>query len=286
MDNIKSNIAEDVSKEVKSDEALNDIEQSLFDFSELMFKPLKVDEDQAKCGWDKATIQYYSQHASKIKKMIFNNARVFNRPQLQIQDIEDIYQDLGNHLYENDDYDITKACESDSDEITPIEVYISQCIRTCVQRYCTRKQKVLRNEQPERVFEDQDGKQSSQFDFVEDSTVREEFLNLDYDLERLCESYECYRYKFGCDIFQLIYVKLLLIQHGKMHDNEVYDNIMTILGVNKKQLQAVQRMQQSNDVLVSILKAANDIGFRTAVGVLENFVYGAKDIKQAVNSRI
>lgn len=257
-----------------------------FDFSELVFQPLKVDEEQAKCGWDKATIQYYSSHASKIKKMIFNNAKAFSRPALQIQDIDDIYQELGNHLYETDDYDITKAYDDISDGITPIEIYISQCVRTCVQKYCTKKQKIMKNEQQEKVFEDSDGKQSSQFDFVEDAQVRQEFSRIDYDLKRLCESYECYRYKFGCDMFQLIYVKLLLISRGRAHDDAIYDSIMTVLGVNKKQLQTVQKKQQSNDVFVQILKAANDIGFRTAVNVLEDFVYGAKDIKQAVDARL
>lgn len=261
-------------------------DQSDFDFSELVFQPLKVDEEQAKCGWDKATIQYYSQHASKIKKMIFNNAKAFSRPALQIQDIDDIYQELGNHLYETDDYDITKAYDDISDGITPIEIYISQCVRTCVQKYCTKKQKIMKNEQQEKVFEDSDGKQSSQFDFVEDAQVRQEFSRIDYDLKRLCESYECYRYKFGCDMFQLIYVKLLLISKGRLHDDAIYDSIMTVLGVNKKQLQAVQKKQQSNDVFVQILKAANEIGFRTAVNVLEDFVYGAKDIKQAVDARL
>ena len=261
-------------------------ETSDFDFSELVFQPLKVDEEQARCGWDKATIQYYSQHAQKIKKMIFNNAKAFSRPALQIQDIEDIYQELGKHLYETEDYDINKAYDDISDGITPIEVYISQCVRTCVQKYCTKKSKIMKNEQPERVFEDQDGKQSSQFDFVEDAQVRQEFSRIDYDLMRLCESYECYRYKFGCDMFQLIYVKLLLISKGKINDDDVYDSIMTVLGVNKKQLQTVQKKQQTNDVFVQILKAANDIGFRTAVGVLENFVYGAKNIKQAVDSKL
>ena len=57
---------------------------------------------------------------------------------------------------------------------------------------------------------------------------------------------------------------------------------MTVLGVNKRQLAAVERRQQQNDVFIQILKAANEIGFRNAVNILEDFVYGAKDIKQAV----
>ena len=260
-----------------------DTEPQDLDFSEFIFQPLKVDEEQSKCGWDKQTVRYYYTHAQKIKKMIFNNAKMFNRPQLQREDVEDVYQDLGNLLYRSDDYDLDKACDfTGNGDIIPIEVYISSCIKTCVQKFCQHKQGIDKHEQQERVFEDSDGKQSSQFDFVEDTTARHDFFRIDYDLRKLCEQYECYRYKFGCDMFQLIYVRLLLIADGRYQDEKVYDSIMTILGVSKKQLAAVEKRQYQNDIFIQILKAANEIGFKNAVDILEEFVYGARDIKQAV----
>lgn len=252
-------------------------------FSEFVFQPLKADEEQQKCGWDKQTIRYYYTHAQKIKKMIFNSAKMFNRPQLQKEDVEDAYQELGKLLYKSEDYSLDKACSlSETGEIIPIEVYISQCVKTCVSKFCQQKSGIDKREKQAKVFEDQDGKQSSQFDFVEDTSAAHEFLRLDYDLRKLCESYECYRYKFGCDMFQLIYVRLLLIADGRYQDEKLYDSIMTVLGVSKKQLQSVERRQYQNDVFIQILKAANEIGFKSAVEILEDFVYGARDIKQAV----
>lgn len=250
---------------------------------EFIFQPLKVDEEQLKHGWDKQTITYYISNESKIKKMIQSNAKMFNRPQIQKQDLDDIYQELGRLLYENDDYCLERAYDLDgSGQIAPIEAYISQCVKTCVSKFCQRKQSLDKKEQIVKLFEDEEGRQSSQFDFMEDQTVQKDFDRVDYDLRKLCESYECYRYKFGCDMFQLIYIRLLLIQDGRHSDEKIYDSIMTVLGVNKRQLAAVERRQQQNDVFIQILKAANEIGFRNAVNILEDFVYGAKDIKQAV----
>lgn len=251
-------------------------------FAEQIFQPLKIDEEQSKCGWNKATIEYYSEHAQKIKRMIFSSAKMFNRPQLQKQDVDDIYSELGSFLYKNDDYDFNKAYNDDTGSVAPIEVYINYCVKTCVQKFCQHKQSMDKHEQHEKIFEDSDGKQCSQFDFVEDNSVRTEFFRLDYDLRQLCEQSECHRYDFGCDMFQLIYVRLLLISEGRHQDDRLYDSIMTVLGVNKKELMAVNRHQQKSDIFIQILKAANEIGFKNAVVVLEDFVYGVKYIKEAV----
>ena len=261
-------------------------QESLIDdlgLGEIMFQPLKSDEEQQKYGWDKQTIKYYYLNEIKIKKMIFNNAKMFNRPQISKQDVEDIYQELGRLLYTSEDYSLERAYNFDnSGTIIPIDAYINQCIKTCVSKFCQRKQTLDKREQPVKVFEDDDGRQSSQFDFIEDTNVQQDFDRIDYDLRKLCEQYECYRYKFGCDMFQLIYVRLLLIQDGRYQDEKTYDSIMTVLGVNKRQLATVERRQSQNDVFIQILKAANEIGFKNAVDILEEFVYGAKDIKQAV----
>lgn len=51
-------------------------------------------------------------------------------------------------------------------------------------------------------------------------------------------------------MFQLIYVRLLLIADGRYQDEKVYDSIMTILGVSKKQLAAVEKRQYQNDIFI------------------------------------
>lgn len=217
--------------------------------------------------------------------MIQNSAKMFNRPQLQKQDVEDIYSALGEYLYENDDYDISRACEGFGGNVITLEQYVSSCVKNCVQHFCSEKKSRGKHEQQEKVFEDADGKQVSQFEFAEDPSVKQEFLKLDYNLTDLCSQYECFRYRFGCDMFQLIYVRLLLLQMNK-NNEQLYDNIMTILGVNKKQLQTVWKKQAGTDIFVQILKAAYEIGYIEAVRTLEQFVYGAADIKKAVKSQV
>ena len=51
-------------------------------------------------------------------------------------------------------------------------------------------------------------------------------------------------------MFQLIYVRLLLISEGRHQDDRLYDSIMTVLGVNKKELMAVNRHQQKSDIFI------------------------------------
>ena len=249
-----------------------------------IFQPFKADADENTLGWNKQTIYFYSEHANVIKRMIHHSAKMFNRPKLQSYDADDIYQEVGKLLYESEDYNIEKAY--DGNACITIEQYIGNYVKSCVQKFCTAKKSREKKEMQEMVYEDMDGKRVGQFDFMEDNQQCQDFYRLDYDLRKLCESYECHRYKFGCDIFQLIYVRFILVQNGMYNDRGLYDSIMTVLGVDKKTLQLVERRQYKNDILVQILRAANEIGFKNQVSVLEDFVYGAEDIKQAVQTQI
>lgn len=246
--------------------------------SELVYSPLKEEEKQL-TGWSKSTIDYVLHNKTKVQTSIRGIAKSLNK-MLQHTDIDDIYMEIINYLYSCDDYNISKAYERSSNVgvIVSLEGYVHSCIKFCVIRYVTKHFKEEKSLVRDDV-QDEDGKELSIFDAIADTKTEDAFLSMSYQLGSICKAYESQRYAFGPDIFQIWYVRLQTILYNKQ-DN--YKDILTVLGISKKEIAQVEREANRDGVMLSIAKAITLIGPEEAVDILKDYTYYADKIEQVI----
>lgn len=228
-------------------------------------------------GWSKSTIDYINTNRAKVTRAIRSVARGLCKQNLQLADVDDIYSEILLYLYRSDDWNVEKAIGSNSDTIVTLEGYINSCVKYCVMRYLTtqyNKDKTLI-----RDTVDDEGKELSIFDTISDDKATAGYDQVIYDFEQLCKANECMRYKYGPDIYLILYVRLLTIENKK---DDTYRDILSVLGVSKKDLYSIERKSSEDDMLLSLTKAVVNSGVEKAVQVLEKYVYSADKIKEVI----
>lgn len=244
--------------------------------SSLVYSPLK--EEKKLTGWSKSTIDYIIAHKAKVEASIRGIAKSHNK-MLPRSDIEDIYMDILNYLYSCDDYNVNKAYKRSSIEgvVVSLEGYVHSCIKYCVIRAITdkyHKEKDLAHNS----ITDKDGKEVSLIDTIPDAKDAN-IENFSYQLDTLCKSYESYRYYFGPDIFQIWFIRLQTMIYNK---NSRYKDILTILGISKKDIAVIERESNLDGIMTSIAKAITIIGVEKAAEVLKDYTYSADKIQQVI----
>lgn len=245
--------------------------------SKLLYTPLKEEEKQL-TGWSKSTIDYVLSHKSKVHTAIRGIAKSLNKI-LQKADVEDVYMEILDYLYTCDDYNISKACERSSNVgvIVSLEGYVHSCIKFCVIRYVTNQfsaDKLIVRE----TVSDNDGKEMSLFDTIPDSKDSG-FNDFGYQLDTICKAYESHRYKYGSDIFQIWFVRLQTIIYEK---SDRYKDILTVLGVSKKDIANIEKETDYEGAMVSIAKAVTLMGVENAVEIIRKYTYSADKIQRVV----
>ena len=244
----------------------------------LIYCPPMEESGEDVTGWDKSTIDYVSTHRSKIYSKIRGIAKNIRRNNIQTSDIEDIYEELLVYLYKSDDYNITKAMErSSTNTIVSLEGYLNVCIKYCVVRYCTDMYNEEKSRVAETVFDDE-GKTLSLFDTIPD-TRSYDHENVIYDLEALCRSCETLRYKYGPDLYLVWYVRLLTL---KSDNDSLYKDILSVLGISKRELSNIEKYAADDDLLVSLAKAIDVIGIEQAIKIVRPYVFSAKKIDETI----
>lgn len=246
--------------------------------SSLLYTPLKEEENTLN-GWHKSTIDYVLKHRSKICASIRGIAKSLGKI-LQRIDVDEIYQEILTYMYTCDDYDISKAYErSNTGNVVSLDGYIHSCIKCCVRRYICDIYKKQSNE-ISNISKDNDGKEISLFDTIKDDKAYVDEMNqYMYDLDDILRNYESERYAFGPDIYQIWYIRLQTLLHGK---KDRYNDILKVLGISKKELIAVEGNAVS--VMLSIAKAISLTDLDYAIKAFEKYTYSAKKIEKVIKS--
>lgn len=246
----------------------------------LVYAPLMEQSTEDCSGWSKETIAYITQKRNKrkIERQIRGIARGLRR-NIQATDVEDIFSEIVLYMYRSDDYNLNKAIErSNSGSIVSLDGYINSCIKYCVIRYCANLNGRDRATVSDTVYSQDDDKEMSIFDTIPDSNSEITLDHLIYDLDTLCKSCECLRYRYGPDIYLVWYIRLLTMDR---QNSEIYNSILNILGISKFDLQNIERVNE-DEVMISFAKAINLYGVDEAKRIIKPYVFSAQLIEDTV----
>lgn len=247
----------------------------------LVYCPPMEEGNENVTGWDKETIAYVAKNKSKVYSQIRGISKGLRKHNLQPTDVDDIYSEVLMYLYSCDDYNLSKAIErSSSDKIVSLEGYLNTCIKYCVVRHCTLMYKDEK-EIVHDVVNDDDGKELSILDNIADSSSKEHMDTMLYDLEALCRSCEAIRYKYGPDIYLVWFVRLLTLG---CKNKDLYKDILSILGISKKELSNVERYANDDELLISFAKAVDISGVEESIKIIRPYVFSYRKIENAVHA--
>lgn len=245
---------------------------------EIIFSSLKEEDVADVKGWQKETVTYVMEHPGKVVRQIRTVARGLRKNNLQKADIDDIYNEILLYLYGCSDYDLNKAMErSSSGTLVSIEGYLSVCIKYCVMRYCKEMSDYEKEVVSETVL-DGDDKELSIFNTIADTRSDIDLDYLSYDLSTLCRSCESLRYRYGADLYLIMYVRLLTIEYGIVSK---YREILNALDITKQDLARFDS-ESEDSVVVIMAKAISMSNSKDAIETLEPYVYSRDIIKKAI----
>lgn len=251
------------------------------DLERVMYHPLLEDDSSNNEGWNKETIQYVLKNETKIRKKIRQTALGFYKKHIQKCDVDDIMGNIYLYLYKADDYDINKAIErSSTGTIVALDGYINQCIRFCIMRYFTENKKKESNEISEHIPSDSPDKELSLFDTIQDNNAEIDLDDLSYTLDELCKSCEPARYKYGEDLFLVMYLNVLTHKYGVQ---DKYKEIMDILGIDNKSMEIYDR-SSDDSIMLTLAKMITRNSEDYVISVLRNYVHASNLIHRAVMS--
>lgn len=240
----------------------------------LVYHPLMEGEEEKKEGWNKETVEYVIDHKRHTMEIIRITARSISKGSICECDMEPLYSDLLMYLYQNADYNISKAINKENPcQILSLEGYISICIKFCIKKFVTDNYK--KDKDTIRVYPvDSEGKESNPFESLQDEAANRSYEEIMCSLEDSCKQFEHCRYRYGADLYQLVYVRLLTINY-----NELYKVILELLGVSKKDIGVLERQSLREDIVASIAQAISVEGIEPSIDIVGKYVYSAQSIK-------
>ena len=236
--------------------------------------------DSRQEGWDKATIEYVRENRGVVMSVIRGVVlRGGFSKVVKGYDYNDIYDELVLYLYKYDDYDTERAIQSclenGYDSIISLESYITVCIKNCVKRYAKSRRDYL-DKIINGVINERDGKDLSLLDIIPDKRMAERYESIEFDLDLALKAVECKRYRYGVDIYQLLYISLMynapivvnddsmsidtllykVLNIGKKEIYNVVSNLLRVLGIGSHDvvLRLLGRYVYGVDMLNSIIK--------------------------------
>lgn len=245
----------------------------------IIYSPLAEEAIDNVTGWCKETVDYVLAHRNKVERQIRGIARGYRKHALQQLDVEDIYGEVLLYLYNCHDYDLNRAIDrSSSGAMVSLEGYLNVCIKYCVIRYCTQLTAHERETVSDTIQDDND-KELSIFNTIPDPNAEINLDHMVYDVGSLCKSCEPLRYRFGPDIYLILYVRLLTASDIS---GNTYRNVLDILGISKKDLSRIDR-NSDDSVMNAFAKAISITPTEEAISIIEKYVYCAQMIKNAVS---
>lgn len=221
--------------------------------------------------WEKRTVQYIIKNYNKVKKMV----RTMSKGMAEYQ-IDDIMSDVAMYFKNAGDYDIERAYNEVADSYLSLEGYISVGIKHCIQRYNSdkyKREKILVCN----TIMCEDGEKDI-FDTIQDTESLSEINNIGYNLCSILKSIRCMRYRYGVDIYMLIYIRMITKNRASM-----YFSILEALGVNKRDLTETEKRISKEPDIQYLIKAISLRESRDTLVEIEKYVYGCSQLKQAVD---
>ncbi len=240
--------------------------------------PLEEEELIPELDWEKQTVQYLINNENKVIRLINYKAKKLSS--FISADAEDVYIESLLYFKSAPDYDINKAIlRSENGKPITLENYINACITCVLNRQIAKIYK--RNTELANVLYDDEGKVESLFERLADESLSELIENAGTDIRSDLTNIEHKRYKFGIDIFQLFYIRLLTMNISEKQ----YRNILEALGITKKTLKDLEAHLIADDDVMQVIKAISiSKNEKAAISALEKKVYGAKVIKETINN--
>lgn len=247
----------------------------------LVYTPLMEDEQEKIKGWEKTTVDYMIKNERQVRSYMGSLAGKKYSNFIDNTDVDDIYSESLMYFYEVDDYDINIATEhSKGDYIITLEDYIYSSIRFCIKRYITKKyNREVSLVNTEVTLNDE---MVDLINILADKQSEIDFENATVDLDRHCKECEHLRYNYGIDIYEMWYVGLLVIYNEL--EEEVYTDIMSILGINKTGLKDVSIKAYEDETIHEFAMGISKHGIEESIDILEKYVYSAEQIKKAIES--
>lgn len=240
--------------------------------------PMEQDEEQDySMEWEKETLQYVVNNKGSIMRVIRGAAKKMTN--LNTMDFEDIYSEVLEYLYKSCDYDMDKAVDPNSGNVITLEGYVKNCVKNCVKRYITatyRREKAMVRDK----IIDEEGRERDILDTIEDTESTNKFNDVGYDVESYINAIRHERYKYGKDIFLILYLRLLIPING---DNKKYIKVLEVMGINKKELSDMEKQISKDINILNAIKAISLSNREQAMAALEKQVYGAKKLRETIN---
>lgn len=223
-------------------------------------------------SWDKSTIRYLYSNRDKVLKSIRGIIRV------TLDEAEDIYADLLLYMYNNSDYDINKAYNSETGHIVSLEGYVNSCVKFSCSKFITAKY----NRESMLVSEyGVEEKLNSLYEKIPDDKVNEEFEKVEYTLEDSLNCIEHANRKYRVDLFNIIYLKLLTLVMNKTENT--YDKVLKLFGITSKQLSDIKNNLNKDPEIIGAIKVIANCKASIAIKILEDrYIHGFKSIRETI----
>ena len=117
------------------------------------------------------------------------------------------------------------------------------------------------------------------YDTIKDQHGEEPYSDIAYQLDTICKSFEHQRYTFGPDLFQIWYIRLQTMLSNKQ---DRYKDILSVLGVSKKEVSNIEKETSVDGAMTSIAKAVTLVGIENAIPVLRKYTYCANRIEEVI----
>lgn len=230
-------------------------------------------------GWNKVTIDYCQRNRNRLIRKIKELYRKISRTGefISTYDAEEIYSDMINYFFRNEDYDVDKAVsysEKDELHIITIDEYVIHIAKYFIKRFQIAVARKMSSEVRSYVkANNKDESEISLIDNIEDKCSTAEFEKPLCDLELICKECEPFRYSDGFDCFAMIYVQLLGRARGK---SEEYS------GMCKMLMDIEDKVESRKSKTFEILKEVSNYSDEEAINIIRKYVYGAEKIDESL----
>lgn len=243
--------------------------------SEIVYSPLMEEAESLK-GWSKSTIDYALANEDRVCASIRGTSKYYGKT-LTYQEVEDVYEEVIQYLYNAEDYNLNKACSQKcGDSLVSLAGYVNTCTKFITLRYI---KKIFKSE--EHIVKDTIVKVGTKdmclLDIKPDNRDTDLMNSIAETLEDTCEAYQHERYRYGADIFTLWYVRLKTLSCNKM---DKYHSILKSIGVSKHTVNSISR---GSSIMINFAKAVSMAGStEAALETLAKFTYGVDKIDRVI----
>lgn len=240
-----------------------------------------VDEEEQGIdfGWNKNTVRYVIDNCAKIKATIRRDLKEKFRRKFTEMDVEDIYIDILNYTFKYDDYDLEKAKKFNEDgsfTVISLEGYVfGSAVKNSLRRY-------IKDTAPDVIGRidsiiKRDEKEVCILDKIADTTSTVTFEDIENDIYSALKVMECKRYKYGTDIYLIMYIKFRTI------NEDSFKRFLSVLGINNKIFNTVEKYARNDEDFVHLMQVFTTCKKKEILNTLRNYIYSIDLLDEAID---